>query len=347
MPEIEELAGDRYAGGWLESRPAPHLFVALVGTGGDRAGEELIAPYGDQAEIREGFAHSYAALVEAIHGVTAEGRRTSAIHSARVDVMNNQVEVTLYPTDEQARTADYGRFTAALTASDVPVVVETSDEAAPTVDSRGGRLLYSCTAGFTVRNSANTLKGFLTAGHCRPPQPYYWWSDMQPRSTTERGRLDTYSRDVAWYSIDPAVQGVSPWFHTSKTNYRVQRGTHIPPVGSTVCHWGAYSLDNGCATVISTNSTWDGLHKGAYFVEVSGRDFRSCNGDSGGPWHLGDLVVGTHTASSPKTTKQVNPHPGRDNVDCTAFSGAPAIKSAWFQSIGQALSSLNVVLMTE
>lgn len=346
LPNIELLAADRFAGGWLEARPAPHLVVALVGAGDNRMIEELIAPYGDQVEIRDGFAHSHAALLEAIGRVMDEGRRSGAVFSARVDVINNQIQVTLYPADASARTADFTRFAAALSASDVPVVLETSDEAAPTVDSRGGRLLDTCTAGFTVRNHADTLRGFLTAGHCDPPQPYYWWSDMQPRQTTVRGRLVTSSRDVAWYSIAPSVQGVVPWFHTSKAEYRVQSGTHAPPVGSTVCHWGAYSLDNGCATVISTNSTWT-ADKGAYFVEVSGRSFQSCNGDSGGPWYLGTLVVGTHTASSPKTSVRLNPHPGRPSVSCTAVSGAPAVKSAWYQSIGQGLDSLNVVLLTE
>ncbi len=303
-PKVEEAAGARLAGLWIDWQPAPVLIVSMTGNTEDSRVTEALGSVSSSSEVRYGAAYSRAELLDELDRLASSGLR-SRIPSATghyLDEPNNQIVITLADSSaESARSVP--AITGLLTDLSVPhEFVFDGGPAAPA--NRGGRHLSSCTSGFTVYHPSTNTHGYLTAGHCGPTQNYMWWSDLSWRETAFVDERWNASVDVQWHRVDPATQAVAPLFHVAKTTAYQQAGTTTVVPGSQVCNWGSRSLTSNCGTVTSLNyaPTVCGPTEGPCnntFIRVSTGSGHMCKGDSGGPVYIGPSAVGILSGGGP------------------------------------------------
>lgn len=70
-------------------------------------------------------------------------------------------------------------------------------------------------------------------------------------------------------------------------------------MGDYVCHWGV-SSGYGCGTIVSRDATVCGGGGGftGILVHNSSNQDLASPGDSGGPWYIGDVAMGTASCAS-------------------------------------------------
>lgn len=186
--------------------------------------------------------------------------------------------------------------------SDVPVFVDFVDRPA-SLDNRGGRVLSTCTSGFTVHNAAGT-QGMTTAGHCNNTQSYFWFSGGGPFSMSFVAQSGSGYADLQWHTT--SAQPIAPLFHVSSTTARPQQGQGVGAIGQFLCHFGMTS-GYDCATVQSITyqpSNTDLCGYATSCMPVYSVTYPGCiseGGDSGGPWFSGNTPHGIHSGRLPST----------------------------------------------
>ncbi len=324
---VDSLAAETLAGKWIEWRPEPVLVIALVDASARFAIEESLGEI--PIDIRVGAKHTLVALLGAIEVIDSQALIPYGIRAgAYVSEPANEIVIELEGDaldSESMRGLD-----SLIKGVGVPVKIESADGAVQ-LESAGGRQLSTCTSAFAV--TKGSLQGFLTAGHCDNPQQWLNWSTGTWHSTNFQSRAWTSTRDVQWHSIS----SVTSSFFISKTTQRGQIGTLAVTTGANVCKWGTRSLVYGCGTVTSTTykPAKCGQSGGACatsWVRVGLGTVKTCMGDSGGPWFIGNYAVGIHVGGGPTLL----------NATCT-FGHE---RWAYFGTIGGALATMNVSLKT-
>ena len=163
--------------------------------------------------------------------------------------------------------------------------------------SYGGLPLTTCTAGFSVRRTTDGDEGVTTAAHCQDPQSIqdHHGGTSLDYVTEKYGD----NADVQWHKTpgltDDNRVRVSNVGDTREITSRTDRGEMV--IGSPVCHYGK-SSGFGCGDIESKQHDPDGSGNmwNAVFIRVANDN--TLDGDSGGPWLLGNSAYGVHRGLS-------------------------------------------------
>lgn len=258
-------------------------------------GENTIQSYvsgGDlQAIVETGTAtNTLASLKEAQASAIDMVRTLDATFEAGINIQENRAEI--YTLDKALSTA-LEKDNHIL--SDKVELVEVSHMARRTTDVFAGLGLTSCTAGFSVEDS-NGTKGITTAAHCsntqsygninlpiQSPQAYGGSGEVQWHTTpgldvVNEVKIGSYSREVT-DTTDRSEQSVGEYV----CNYGMVTGYDCGHINDT--SWmPSDSCDNG-----GVGCFWNPT-----FVRVraSNGQVLADNGDSGGPWFIGQSAYG-------------------------------------------------------
>jgi streptogrisin C len=159
----------------------------------------------------------------------------------------------------------------------------------------GGLPLSTCTSGFSVRRTTDNAKGVSTAAHCPDAQT------LQKHGTAlDHIAGQNYgSLDVQWHKTpgltDPNLIRYNFGGDTRSISFRTAR--HEMVVGGNVCNFGK-TTGYKCGTIVSKDFDYDGWNTqfNPTFIRVDGPQ-RTDQGDSGGPWFLGNSAYGIHKDS--------------------------------------------------
>lgn len=202
----------------------------------------------------------------------------------------------------------------------------TIEKTHPTLaENKGGRDLRSCTIGFVVKQSGER-PGFLTAGHCSTPQPWFFFSGGSGHPTSVVWRSYNAYRDMAFYRINPnqPIQAKPFVYRASESEDIAQRRNVLNVQGEYACHRGQGS-GFSCGDIESVNyaPTHGCSNNGCSprWVSVTGRTLRSDGGDSGGPWFIGLSPAGIHNGS--------NIPAGGDRAVYSKLGNAPSGMTIW------------------
>lgn len=215
--------------------------------------------------------------------------------AAGIDTRANQVELTL-PIGSQTVAAARATSTVAaatrLAARYGDAVRVTYDQhAKPRMNFSGGDRIWAgrddrCTAGFNVL-SASGGRYFLTAGHCAAFFNYWYF---QRELTTALGPTINKSFPGNDYGIARFDASASMSFRGTVGDQDIARHSGAYQ-GIRVCRRSYSSVK--CGYITAVNMSVDG---GLGVVhQLSRADACSDDGDSGGPWHSGDIAVGLHS----------------------------------------------------
>lgn len=298
LQRVSSIAGDRYAGGWIENEPTWRVQVRLTEGRELTAVHRLLANSGLPVEVAYSGTVSEADLVAAATALAATyAGDTEGVDGVEVDIMTGELVVLVNPIAESLSevTTSSAEVAARTIAASIPVRIERTD--APATDSnRGGVLMSTCTAGFTVRGSSAT--GLATAGHCGSTQSYATSpsgsaSNSAPFITESR----TSSADVQWHTT-PNHSDVGQFYGDYANSATVRTGSGVAAVGQLLCHRGkvtGYTCGNVTSTAYAP--TYSGACPStcsASFVRVEGSGLGNLQGDSGGPWFAGGTAYGIH-----------------------------------------------------
>ena len=162
----------------------------------------------------------------------------------------------------------------------------------PLNSSSGG-----CTSAFAVTRGSK--KGLITAGHCdstpryEDPETGYLWT------MTKEGMHVGAQGDVGWYSFSGTG---SPRFYVSDGSNDTRLLTDMRresefSAGQVLCFYGRASNDHQCGDLDSWNLCLS--LSGRYRCNMAKvNDVEGEDGDSGGPWHIGQVGVGVTAGGS-------------------------------------------------
>lgn len=134
----------------------------------------------------------------------------------------------------------------------------------------------------------------LTAGHCKNAQHYYWFSGGGPFAMSFKSEVRSDRADLQWHTT--TAQGIEALFHANSTvTARPQQGVGVGLVDQSVCRRGKVT-GYACTTV--TSITYKPVYENAcpgttckpVFSLTAGAGVQQ--GDSGGPWFLGNTPHG-------------------------------------------------------
>jgi len=306
------ISDDLLGGVWIDWTPTPILAVSVLkGTDTGKLVEALKSkdvPY--RIDIAK---HTRKELQLAVEQFSKSNPSLISNVGIGVNEQHNNIDIDIMTstikdgskTDQilNALDAAFGKYGYTTTASDN----------IPALENRGGRHLTSCTSGFTV--TSGSLNGFLTAGHCGSTQNYMWWSDGSWHSTTFQKQEWDPSMDAQWHSVSPTVQEVVGLFHIDTSNTRPQKAYVVGNalVGSAVCRWGTRSMQPACFTITNVNYQIPGVMEdgsnrpyAAVYTRIALNSYKSCPGDSGGPWFYNNTAYGLHLGSTSGCTTNAN-----------------------------------------
>ncbi len=153
-----------------------------------------------------------------------------------------------------------------------------------------------CTAGFIVRNTANTL-GVASAHHCGGGQTWNGNALGQFRSIP--------SRDTAWVELPANVAALAQnRVRTGPNTFREITGTQVVNPGTSICMFGNTSgfqcgivVSNNVNTTYATGQSVANLIHATRNGQPGGGGFLQ-GGDSGGPMFVGNNAAGTNAATT-------------------------------------------------
>ena len=164
----------------------------------------------------------------------------------------------------------------------------------------GGEHLTDCTSGFAVRelegydDEGNPIygdSGITSAGHCDPSQ------DRGPTQLRfKQGRFGV-SEDVQWYTAedDNYTPDNTVWDGTGHRHVSSTRSRSQQSIGTVVCHYGKVT-GHGCGSITpkTYRPQWGGVHfKNTWILVENANVNLAQEGDSGGPWFVGNNAYGT------------------------------------------------------
>jgi hypothetical protein len=294
VADARELAGDRFAGAWIEREPTWHLRVALT-AGGPVALDALVGEADVPVEIEYREGPSEEILIEEADLLAEWAAATPGIDGVGSNI---QVpELVVYANDEAALTS---RGLPVAPSSGIAVrFVSSGQPAASEAVLRGGAAASTCTTGFTVQaNSSN--RGFVTAGHCGNSQSWASTPTGSPgASSTFGGEIHSATADIQYHRITSPHSTSNTFYGSSSSTATIRNGTGVATVGLHLCHRGKVT-GSSCGNVTDTTfaPTWNGACGTAtcraVFVRVDGLNLEGSPGDSGGPWFRGGAAYGIH-----------------------------------------------------
>lgn len=200
-------------------------------------------------------------------------------------------------------------------------------------DFRGGETIGVCTSGFAARKNGGGAYGMITAGHCGDPGPNdrraqvmhgvslpfdYGWG-----STSADAQFHTIPVGVGHQLYDSHLCHDDPTTWCNVGDQQDRTGM----LNDYVCHAGRRS-GVSCGTVVDIeyqpargvcrSSSDIEVDCNAVFVEATGPNLRSCDGDSGGPWF----------SKSEHESTAYGIHLGSDSLNNCTVTGVSAIFSA-------------------
>lgn len=157
---------------------------------------------------------------------------------------------------------------------------------------RSGEAGLSCTAGFSVRNSAGTT-GVATAGHCPNGLTHENTNGGAEYSVTYRNQHRGAWGDFQWGTTSDTEPDD---FYSSSSARRDVTGRANPSDGQTICRFG-HRTGAHCNTVEDTSLcvTFDDIET-CRLVRMDTDE--ADGGDSGGPWYYGNTAYGFHTGET-------------------------------------------------
>jgi len=203
-----------------------------------------------------------------------------------IDITQNQVELYLEETDTFLAYLDSNR-------SPLPAhiqIVEESISRATTSNINGGlkfnstnNVPFFSTSGFAVMNENTGVIGVTTSGHS-PNTKDYLGVNLPFAGGIFSGNYDVQWHLPANYTVRNLMfNGTNNLFVTGVRHYDQQM------VGETVCKYGQ-NTQYGCGTISSKFSS------GQYIRVTHPSIDLSENGDSGGPWFVGNIAYGMMAA---------------------------------------------------
>jgi hypothetical protein len=307
---ISDVAGDRYAGSWLEHIPAYEAVVYVTGDTPLLGVDSLLAdPAADEFAVRYGASFSWQDLragLDRLHPLVTDYPGASAGMDLRANTLVFRVPAPLPTTSKDAIAARAG----------VPVRFD-AGAAVRNDHTWGGRSLAppGCTTGFTAKTASN-IKGVLSASHCpNESNRYHQNADVNYPMTVfyEFGDDDEDWEYVKEPNSQPNPHIVEPKFY-SGIDYRTVTNGDAPPrpiVGDPVCHFGR-TTGRSCGVIADDTSDPGDICGYPTFVSPcsaefarvvdgpSGPDLDCDGGDSGGPWYNVFQAYGIHKASNPE-----------------------------------------------
>jgi streptogrisin C len=311
LAEIEEAAGPRIDGAWIEHEPRLRAVVRLaegieasaqIQTLADQSSVpiELVQAEGDAVEdlVRR--------LEDAMPRLQELG---SGFAGGEVDVRTGEI-VLFYETGEAAEVSPEARQQAQETAREIlqaPLRIEETDAPVGDGHTRGGADLSTCTSGFVVRHPSSGTRGYITAGHCGNNQTYFEFGGVN-YSTTFIDEIRDADQDVQWHTT-PHIE--EPRFYASSTSSHrplTSRQTRSQQaVGGYVCHRGK-TTGYSCGTIQTKtyapgySNACPGTTCSAVWIRVEGPSLECFPGDSGGSWFLVYSAYGIYKGQSSSGT---------------------------------------------
>lgn len=277
----------RHGGMWIEDASGGPM-VVLVAVPGERdwlLEETRAAGLASEARIVEGDA----SVEDLLKAVQQASEAVSVPHDSTIDVRIGEAEIRVAPGNvDPVR----GVVAHVERSTGIPTRVVAGALAEPN-DVWGGLKLSTCTAGFTVRNSAGT-RGILTAGHCNNTQSITRSNGTSTPLTYVSGSI-VGSNDQQWATSTDLELGrfnVDFNYSTYRTVAATKSRTN-QPLGASVCKFGKV-IGYKCGTITDRYMAPGYLDnpENTFMRLDSGANVCSSNGDSGGPVFYSSTAYG-------------------------------------------------------
>lgn len=301
LGELRALAGDQFAGSWIQHEPDYRGVVRLTGPVADRAAfDAVVAAAPVPIDLRTDAPLSHAELEVEQARVQEELLQTLPGATTGIHEQSGSINVYVPVTSRARRQSSQEAMPEVRAATDAPIRVHYDQGEFELQHDYGGDRMSGCTTGFTVWHHSTGQDGVLSAGHCGDGHTYNGYNgDVYPL-TRAAVKWNTAVDMAVYTSSHVAVSGE---FYTSPTNRLTLDGQMWwldQQVGDLVCHYGAVSgsscgfiTDHGVTTCDAPPTLGDVNDCDATWVRVEGPFTLACaKGDSGGPWY--DNINGIH-----------------------------------------------------
>lgn len=289
---IDEAEPEAYGGHWLEHAPTFKLVVAVKVGHGKELVERYFAAISSEVPVEvRAVDHSLRELRQLVQELV--GLQSDEFgFDAYIDLEGNGVQVRVLDTQEFLHGVSARNFSL----PGFVRIVEVGGLAAPTTAMYGGRPLTTCTSGFSVRSSSLGVDGLTTAKHCGNTQTYAPTGE----ALTFMAENGTTGHDEQWHTRSGATFPNRAWDGNPDWRWITGKRSRLyQSVGDYVCHWGM-STGYGCGNIASRDATLcggSGGYTGILVHNASNQDLAS-PGDSGGPWYIGEIALGTTSCAS-------------------------------------------------
>jgi hypothetical protein len=309
LGKLQQIAGDRFAGAWIEHANGLSGTIRLTSDVQNERFDETIGTSSAPIRVLVDAPLSLAAMVEEaqrLNPIIAE-----VLPGTSTSVDERTGEIVLWLSPESSRPEQQRAIAELTSATRVPLRVERTDTEASDGNVWGGGQMEgdgNCTSGFTVRNNAEVV-GVLTAGHCPNALVYDDYVDPPNIGTTFQQQARSATADVQWHV--PNTGTAPPGFYAATRSVR-RDATGIvlrqdQPAGTFVCHQGistGYSCGNVASRTFSPGWTnaCPGTTCANTWIQVDGSSLRCFPGDSGGPWFVSGNAYGIYKGQSSSGT---------------------------------------------
>lgn len=293
LGELRALAGDRFAGSWIQHEPDYRGVIRLTGQVADRAAfDAVVAAAPMPIDVRTDAPLSRSELEAEQLRVQAELLQTLPGATTGIHEQSGSINVYVPGRGQASRQRTQTAMPEVRAAAEAPIRVHHDQGRFELQHDYGGNPMSGCTTGFTVWHHGTGQDGVLSAGHCGDGHTYNGYNgDVYPL-TRVSVKWNT-AVDMAVYTSSHVA--VSGQFNTSSSNRLTLNGTMSwldQQVGDLVCHYGAVSgnscgfiTDHGVTTCDAPPTLGDVNSCDATWVRVESSILECSKGDSGGPWY--------------------------------------------------------------